>query len=51
MGDMNYHCAGISSSEALSLIRAGRCRQLLIEHDELLKERQENQVRRVTAPP
>jgi hypothetical protein len=44
MGDMNYHVAGIGANDALSLIRQGRSRQLLVEHDELLKERAGNQV-------
>lgn len=44
MGDMNYHNINISAADALAMIRHGRCRQLLVEHDELLKERAENQV-------
>ncbi len=45
MGDMNYHCADITATEALGFIRQGRSRQLLVDHDELLKERASNQVR------
>jgi inositol polyphosphate 5-phosphatase INPP5B/F len=45
MGDMNYHNVDISGKDALALIRQGKCRQLLLEHDELLKERTANQVR------
>ncbi len=44
MGDMNYHNVNISAADALAMIRHGRCRQLLVEHDELLKERADNQV-------
>ena len=45
MGDMNYHCAGVTATEALGFIRQGRSRQLLVDHDELLQERAGNHVR------
>ena len=44
IGDLNYHCANVSAVDALTMIRQGRCRQLLVDHDELLKERADNQV-------
>jgi len=39
MGDLNTHCAGISAADAVALIRSGRHMQLLLQHDELLLEK------------
>lgn len=40
MGDLNVHCKGVSAGEAVNLIRSGRHLQLLLNHDELLMERE-----------
>jgi hypothetical protein len=39
MGDLNVHCSGISAADALNLIRTGRHMQLLLQHDELLLDK------------
>ena len=39
MGDLNYHCAGCSAEEAAAHIRQGRVADLLLDHDELIRER------------
>jgi hypothetical protein len=40
LGDLNTHCRGVSSGDALELIRTGRHLQLLLQHDELLMEKE-----------
>ncbi len=40
MGDLNTHCRGISSADAAELIGSGRHLQLLLQHDELLIEKE-----------
>lgn len=39
MGDLNYHCAGCSAEDAAACLRQGRVADLLLDHDELIKER------------
>ncbi|KAA0152003.1 hypothetical protein FNF27_05252 [Cafeteria roenbergensis] len=39
MGDLNYHCAGCSAEEAAACLRQGRVADLLLDHDELIRER------------
>lgn len=41
MGDLNVHCKGVSAADAVALIRTGRHMQLLMQHDELLIEKDE----------
>lgn len=40
MGDLNYHCKDISGADALALIRQGKHMQLLLDHDELLDDKE-----------
>lgn len=40
VGDLNYHCKGVSAREALSLISTGNHMQLLLDHDELLDDKE-----------
>jgi len=41
MGDLNVHCKGLSASDATSLIKQGKHLQMLMHHDELLIEKDE----------
>lgn len=41
LGDLNTHCKGIGAKDALNLVRTGRHMQLLLQHDELLAEKEE----------
>jgi len=40
MGDLNTHCRGVSAADAMELIGSGRHLQLLLQHDELLIEKE-----------
>ena len=44
MGDLTTHCRGVSAGDALELIRTGRHLQLLLQHDELLMEKEAGSV-------
>jgi hypothetical protein len=39
LGDLNVHCSGVSAADAVALIKTGRHMQLLLQHDELLVEK------------
>ena len=41
LGDLNVHCKGLSAADAVSLIRQGKHIQMLLHHDELLMEKEE----------
>jgi hypothetical protein len=41
MGDLNVHCKGLSATDATSLIKQGKHLQMLMHHDELLIEKDE----------
>jgi endonuclease/exonuclease/phosphatase family metal-dependent hydrolase len=40
MGDLNYHCKGVTAREALAMISSGNHMQLLLDHDELLDDKE-----------
>lgn len=39
MGDLNYHCTGVTAEEVATMIKQGRLEDLLMHHDELIQER------------
>jgi hypothetical protein len=42
MGDLNFHCKNIGAKDALALIRQGRHMELLMEHDELMADKEKD---------
>lgn len=44
LGDLNYHCKGVSAEEAKQYLSQGEQLTLLQKYDELLKEREEGHV-------
>jgi hypothetical protein len=44
MGDLNYHVKGVNAADAISAIRFGRHNDLLLQHDELLIEKEQGVV-------
>ena len=48
MGDLNYHCKDVTGADALALIRQGRHMQLLLDHDELLDDKEKVRERMCT---